>query len=147
MPSNIPTTASSSYTAGTFAAIGNASSCSGSVTRWNVCYYPTAGSTYASVTLAVYSNYNSIVTGSVTTLTINNFTNTSYVCINKPASPPFTVKPGDFLVGCIPSQNGLKIIADISGTSVYYSNSTPICNGAPNQQVNGVTLLVSLGKD
>ena len=64
-PSNSPAMASSSYSAGTYGAVGSPLQCAGSATRWNVCYYPTSGSTTASGTLVVYRKVSDSTRGPV----------------------------------------------------------------------------------
>ena len=145
----------------TYFGIGTPLACAGNATRWNVCYYPTANSTSASATPAVYrcTSGNSgcniakyaPVPGSAITVTSPSYTSTppSYVCTNISLTSPFTVNTGDALVGCIPQNNGLHIAANISRSSVYYRNtigcSSVINLHSYNLQSN-LTLLISLGR-
>ena len=160
---NPPAMASSNYYSqdSTYFGIGAPLTCAGNATRWNVCYYPTANSTSASATLAVYRctsvscNRYSQVPGSTITVTSPSYTSTctppSYVCTNISLTSPFTVNTGDVLVGCIPQNKGLHIAANIPGSSVYYRNGNFDCSSRialnSNYQVqSGLSLLISLGK-
>ena len=143
--------ASSSYRAGTYGAIGNPLQCAGNATKWNVCYYPTANSTSASATLAVYrkyfTNYYFAVFTSPIAVNISGSTNPSYTCTSFPVNQAYSIQQGDILVGCIPSQSGLNMAANIIGTSVYYYSAQYCGISGPlsSNQPSGLTLLVSLG--
>ena len=142
---------------GIFFGVGSPLQCDGTATRWNVCYSPTIGST--SATLAVYrqcTGGRSCSNGKydrVSTITISasyqNIPTTppGYVCINT-SSTQFKVMKNDILVGCIP-QNGLRIAANVSGSSVKYNNGNLDCSSQIKTDQysvqQGLTLLISLG--
>ena len=146
-----PPSMANAYSSGLFMSIGSPLVCGGNATRWNVCYFPKKGSTNA--TLAVYRKYpnNSLstVAGSLINITVTTNTNSSYSCVNVSISQTFSVQQGDILVGCIPSQNGLRMAANISGASAYSYNSSQYCGASVNlirsSQPSGLTLLISLG--
>lgn len=146
----------------TYFGIGAPLACAGNATRWNVCYYPTASSTSASATFAVYrctsgsincsNNAYTPAPGSTITVTSPSYTSTppNYVCTNIPVTSPFTVNTGDVLVGCIPQNNGLHVVAIISGLWVYFNYGNFDCSSKINlnnyQAQSGLSLLISLGR-
>ena len=157
---NPPTMADLSYysQSGTYFGVGSPLQCDGNATRWNVCYFPTIGST--SATLAVYRQCTVGCGGGcggrkcytvVSTTTISasyqnsNATPPGYICISN-SSTPFKVMKNDILVGCI-QQNALHIAAKVPGSSVYYNSGNLDCSSQIKNDNNqpGLTLLISLG--
>ena len=151
--SDPPDAASALYYAknGTYFGVGSPLQCAGNATTWKVCYFPAASP--ASATLAVYrksppngSTYNR-VNLSRKNLPMQNYMR--YTCMDIP-SGSFTVNQGDVLVGCV-QQNGSRIAANISTSSVLYNRDSYDC-GSPTIDIasynlqQGLTLLISLGR-
>ena len=146
---------------GVFFGMGSPLQCDGNATRWNVCYFPTNDST--SATLAVYrpctggsgggcgsGQYYTVMSTTVISASYQNSNTTppGYVCISN-SSTPFKVMKNDILVGCI-QQNGLRIAANVSGSSVWYNSGNLDCSSQikidnNNNVQRGLTLLISLG--
>ena len=158
---NPPTMANQSYYSlnGTYFGVGSPLQCDGNATRWNVCYFPTNGPT--SATLAVYRQctgggqgcdggmYYAVSSTKISPSYHNsNAIPPRYTCTSD-SSTTFMVMKNDILVGCI-QRNGLRIAANVPGSSVKYKSSSSECssqidfkNGYNDQP--GLTLLISLG--
>ena len=143
--------ASPSDSTGTFGIIGNPLQCAGNAIRWNVCYYPTAGSTSSSATLVVYRKKTDTsrgpVSGSLMTVTVPGSTNSNYACTSFPISAPFSVLQGDIITACIPTSNGLKMAAVVIGASVNHVSGQHcgVTGSLSPYRAYNLTALVSLG--
>ena len=134
--------------------MGSPLTCAGNAITWKVCYFPAASP--ASATLAVYRKFPPNGSNNTTynrvnlsrkNLPMQNYMR--YTCMDIP-SDPFTVNRGDVLVGCV-LQNGSRIAANISTSSVLYNRGSYDC-GLPTIDIatydlqEGLTLLISLGR-
>ena len=149
---------------GLYISIGNAASCTGNATAWNVCYYSNQSDATMSSYFAIYrptngNNYDRI--GSALTYNATRNLSTTYVCdrIPIPQSQQYVVQPQDVLAVCLKSVgSGYQgmVASYVTGASVLLASSTcpsdvmvPSLNANPGQQgfmsIVSTTLHISIG--
>ena len=124
--------ATGTQASGLYINIGNAASCTGNATAWNVCYYSNMSDATMTSYLAVYrpltgSNYRRV--GSAATYTATRNTAIAYVCdrIPIPQSQQYVVQPQDVLAVCLKSVgSGYQgmVASPVTGASVLIMTSS-----------------------
>eukprot|EP00731_Ephydatia_muelleri_P015162 Em0008g882a len=131
---------------GLYTNIGNAASCAGNATAWNVCYYSARSDRTMISYFAVYrpatgSNYRRI--GSAATYTATRNTAITYVCdrVPIPQSDQYVVQPQDVLAVCLKSVgSGYQgmVASPVTGASVLMATSA--CASANTAMANNLNI-------
>ena len=116
---------------GLYLNIGNAASCAGNATAWNVCYYSNISDGTMTSYLTVYrpttdNKYDPI--GSITTYSATRNTTLAYVCDHIPIlqSQQYMVQPQDVLAVCLKSVgSGYQgmVASPVPGASILMTSS------------------------